>query len=228
MKTILVKHGQSQEIIDDGDLKIVLQEGARVDHYILGNAKVDVKLNKDSYYQAFTFGSSDLDINLSESGAEAELFGLSIADQDQSLTNVVTIHHNAPHTLSNQKYKAVVDDQASVGFAGKIIITKKGDKSNANQVNKNLLLSKDARADSQPELEIDTDDVKVSHGSATGQLDEQALFYMQARGIPSEVARKLLLQGFCQEIIDEIPSEVIRQRIQTETEARLKTLWNLM
>ena len=224
MKTILVKSGQSQEIIDDGDLKIVLQEGARVDHYILGSAKVDVKQNKDSYYQAFTFGASELDINLSGEGAEADLFGLSLADGEDKLSNTVIIHHNAPYTLSHQNYKAIVDDKATVAFQGKIIITKQGDKSNASQLNKNLLLSKDARADSKPELEIDTDDVKVTHGSATGQLDEQAMFYMQARGIPADEARKLLLQGFCAEIIAEIPSDVIRQRIEAETAERLKTL----
>ena len=204
MKTIFVKSQQRQLINEPGDLKIVLEEGAYAEHYLFAPATIVVEQKKDSRYKVVTMGSATITDSLLEEGAEAELFGLTLAGNEHERQNRIHVSHLAPHTTSRQLYKSIVWQHGRSQFEGKISIEKGGQKSIASQVNKNLVLSKDARAESKPELKIDTDDVKVSHGSATGHLDTDALFYLQTRGLNKDDARHLLLKGFCQEILDEI------------------------
>ena len=142
--------------------------------------------------------------------ADALLQGLwSLSGNHQCHTHVF-IEHAAPNARSLQKYKGVLKDQAQSSFEGKIYVHPEAQKTEAYQVNRNLLLSEGAVANAKPNLEIFADDVKASHGATMSQVDAEQLFYLQSRGLTQETARNLLLQGFMQEIIQQIPYPSLR------------------
>jgi Fe-S cluster assembly protein SufD len=123
------------------------------------------------------------------------------------------IDHATPNCESNELYKGVLTDTSIGTFNGKILVRQDAQKTNAYQSSKNVLLTDTAKVNAKPELEIYADDVKCSHGSSTGSLDQDSLFYLQARGISKENARALLLLAYSQEVIDKISVEPIRQHI---------------
>ena len=118
-----------------------------------------------------------------------------------------------PHCESNEIYKGIISDKSTGVFNGKIFVRKDAQKTNAYQSSKNILLSDDATINTKPQLEIYADDVKCSHGTSTGRIDQEALFYLKARGIGDESARKLLLASFAQEIINRIEVESLKEKV---------------
>lgn len=147
----------------------------------------------------------DYTIQLAGTECEASLYGVwGLSGRKEHHVNVL-MDHQEPHTSSLQTFKGVVNGQARSSFEGKIYVHQKAQKTQAYQMNRNLILSKQASAYCKPNLEIFADDVKASHGATIGQLDEEQLFYLTTRGLSKEVARTLLLQGFMQEVLDPIP-----------------------
>ena len=155
-------------------------------------------------------------------GAESNLCGLVIADKEQRVDNNTLIDHRAEHCVSNQLYKYVMDERSVGAFAGRILVRQGAQHTVSNERNANLCATKEARMYSQPMLEIYADDVKCSHGSTVGQLDGQALFYMQQRGISREEARMLLKFAFAGEVIDAISLEALRDRLHHLVEKRFR------
>ncbi|MCR4918873.1 MAG: Fe-S cluster assembly protein SufD [Prevotella sp.] len=153
------------------------------------------------------------DVQLLGPGAEAYLGGCVIADGQQHVDNNTLIRHAAPHCDSRELYKYVLDGKATGAFAGRVLVEQGAQKTTSKETNQNLCASDDARMYTQPMLEIYADDVKCSHGSTVGQLNDQALFYMQQRGIPLAEARTLLQMAFLDEVIDGISIEPLRQRL---------------
>ncbi len=151
-------------------------------------------------------GRSDWHVCLQGEGAEASLSGLSYLNGMKECHTNVKIEHREPHTRSMQLFKVVLEDEAVSSFQGKIHVKKKAQKTEAYQLNNNLLLSPKATANSKPNLEIFADDVKASHGATVGSLDEEQLFYLRARGISRAVAKKLLIDGFCEEVLSKVTS----------------------
>ncbi len=147
---------------------------------------------------------SDWQVALQGEGAEASLSGLSCLDGKKESHTNVKIEHQEPHTRSMQLFKVVLDDEAISSFQGKIHVKKKAQKTEAYQLNNNLLLSQKATANSKPNLEIFADDVKASHGATVGSLPEEQLFYLKTRGLSTDVAKKLLIRGFCEEILSKV------------------------
>ena len=143
----------------------------------------------------------DYKIALNGENGEADLNGLWVLKEKNECHVNVMIEHVAPHCRSNQLFKGVLDDFARSSFEGKIWVRKEAQKTDAFQLNNNLLLSDHANADSKPNLEIFADDVKASHGSTMGQVDEEQLFYLKTRGFSKEVAEKFLVRAFCQEVL---------------------------
>jgi Fe-S cluster assembly protein SufD len=137
-----------------------------------------------------------------------------MGEENNHIDNHTTMNHMAPHSTSNELYKGVLKGKASGVFYGKINVFKDAQKTNAFQSNRNLLLSDDASVNAKPALEIYADDVKCSHGSTTGQLDEKALFYLRSRGISQDRAVQLLLEGFLSEVINEVKNESLRNRVK--------------
>jgi Fe-S cluster assembly protein SufD len=144
-----------------------------------------------------------------------------VASDNQHTDTHTRIDHAAPHCASRELYKGIVDGRARGVFHGTIVVEPGAVKTDALQVNKNLLLSREALVNSTPALEIFTDDVKCKHGSTTGQLDEAALFYLRSRGIDAEAARGLLVYAFAAEVLSKFEPEPLRRALVAQLARRL-------
>jgi len=214
---------------------VVLDEGARVDHFKIQDepdtgfhlALLDVYQGPDSQFfsSSMMLGSkiarNEVHVHLEGEGSRVSVDGLYWPRGDQHHDNVVLIEHVAPRCVSHQLYKGIVDDHGHGVFNGRIIVWPGADGADANQTNKNLLLSEFAEIDTRPRLEILTDDVKCTHGAAVGALDEEALFYLRSRGVPREAARALLTSAFAREMLDRVESESVRTHVETQLAERL-------
>lgn len=145
--------------------------------------------------------------------ASLTLNGMAIVDEERLVDTFTRVEHTKPNCFTDERYKHVAMGHATASFTGRIFVSQGADKTEAYQQDRNLLLSPDARVYAKPHLEIYADDVKCSHGMTTGQLDEQALFYMQQRGIPLAVAEKILSMAFTEDIISRIPNETLREKL---------------
>ncbi len=155
-------------------------------------------------------------------GAESHSYGLFLADKWQHVDNFVNVDHAFPHCTSNQLFKGVLDDMSTGAFNGRILVRPDAQGTLAYQKNNNILLTDDAKMDTKPQLEIYADDVKCSHGATVGQLDDDALFYLQSRGINKREARLMLMFGFAHEVIQNITIEPLRERMDNLVMQRLK------
>lgn len=164
---------------------------------------------------------NNITVDLNGEHAETSLSGIAIADGTQIADNATAVNHHAGDCHSNQTFKYVVDGQGHGSFEGLIRVDEGAVRTDAYQSNRNILAGKDARMHTQPQLEIYCDDVKCSHGSATGQIDERQLFYMQSRGIPRAEARTMLMQAFMADVIDAISLEPLRDRLRHLVDQRL-------
>lgn len=165
-----------------------------------------------------------LQANLRGQGARASVNGMVIADKEQKASYITRINHLAENTVSNQLFKYVADGNSRCAFDGKITVDEKARFAEAFQTNRNLLASEQAVMHTQPALEIYCDEVKCSHGAATGQLDENALFYMRQRGIPEAIARKMLMEAFVADVIDGVHISGLRDRLRHLVERRFSGL----
>jgi Fe-S cluster assembly protein SufD len=163
---------------------------------------------------------NDIQTVLGGSGAECVFDGLYLASGRQHVDHHTTIDHAQPHCSSRELYKGILDDQATGVFNGKVFVRPQAQKSDAGQVNKNLLLSGSAVVNTKPQLEIFADDVKCSHGATIGRLDDDALFFLRARGIGRDEARRLLIQAFASEVIQRIGVEPLRARLEQVVRSR--------
>jgi Fe-S cluster assembly protein SufD len=155
-------------------------------------------------------------------GAEATLNGLYAGIGTQLVDNHTIIDHATPHCSSHELYKGILDNRSRGVFNGKIVVRKDAQKTDAKQTNKNLILSDDAMVDTKPQLEIFANDVRCTHGATIGQLDDDAIFYLRARGIGAEKARDMLIDAFASDVIDRIGVETVRGRIGTLLRRRLE------
>lgn len=161
-------------------------------------------------------------VKLAGEHAEAYVCGMVISDKQQSVDNFVYMDHAVPNCQSTQLFKYVVQEEAKGSFCGRILVEKDAQKTQAYQTNHNLCTSGDARMYSKPQLEIYADDVKCSHGLTTGQLDEEALFYMRARGISKDEARLMLIQAFTADVLDHVRIDSLRTRLEDLVEKRFR------
>lgn len=168
------------------------------------------------------FTRNSVSVSLEGEGAECNLSGLVISDKRQYAENHTLVEHKAAHCTSNELYKYVLDEESTGVFAGKMLIHPDAQQTISQQTNRNLCLTSCAHMYAQPQLEIYADDVKCSHGSTVGQLDENAMFYMQQRGIPAEEARHLLMFAFAEEVIGRIGIEALRDRLHMLIEKRFR------
>lgn len=163
-----------------------------------------------------------LELQFAGEGAECFLNGCVIADKQQHVDNNTIIDHAVGHCTSHQLYKYVLDDESTGAFAGKILVRKDAQKTSSEETNRNLCCTKQARMWTQPMLEIYADDVKCSHGSTVGQLNDQALFYMRQRGISEKEAKTLLQQAFVYEVVDQVALSPLRDRLHYLVEKRFR------
>ncbi len=165
---------------------------------------------------------NNLHVKMEGEGAETNALGLYLIDKIQHVDNFTVIEHCSPHCTSNQYYKGVLDDMSTGVFNGKIHVHRNAQDTTAFQTNNNILHSDTAIIHSKPQLEIYADDVKCSHGATVGQLDEDALFYLQSRGIPKEESRLMLMNAFTNDVISRIKQPSLQERISELVGKRLR------
>ncbi len=195
-------------------------------------ASMKVHLERASTFasRALTFGGriarNDINALLNGEGAECTLNGLYVGTGDRVVDTHTTIDHAKPHCPSHEVYKGILAGRSRAIFNGKIIVRPQAQKTDAKQTNKALLLSDDAQVNTKPQLEIFADDVKCTHGAAIGQLDEDALFYLRAHGIPEHDARHMLIEAFAGEVLDGITHEAVRADARAILERSLSRVHN--
>ena len=197
-------HGQIQEESDKS--------------FHIGGLFAEIGRNASLTTTTVTLGGAlvrnDLSINLNEEGAEARLHGLYVANGRQHIDNNIRISHNKPDTTSHECYKGILNGQSRGVFRGHVQVQQDAQRTKATQNNHNLMLSRKAEVDSMPQLEIYADDVKCTHGASIGQLEEDAVFYLQSRGVGAHEARQMLTQAFAAEALDVLEPATIREHLR--------------
>lgn len=245
--TIEVGAGASVKIIhcDDtvGDTRslgnnethITIGEGAQVEYYKLQNINNRSGLINKTYIQmqqgsslrtnCITLNGGHIfnhyEVRMLGEHCDLQADGLYLIDNEQRCDNYIFVQHNAPNCASRELYKGILDDQARATFNGHVLVMDGATKTEAYQNNRNILLTDKAHVETKPFLEIYNDDVKCSHGSAVGQLDMQALFYMRSRGISERTATTMLSYAFCDEVIRNIGIPELRLAIEDMVKKRL-------
>lgn len=215
--------------------EIVIQEGASFDYIKIQNdegklhqvANTQIRQADNSVLNTFTLTLSgtlirnNFNIAVDGENCESHFYGLYLLNGTTIADNHTVVDHLKPNSQSNELYKGVMDDSAKGIFNGKIFVRPHAQKTNAFQSNRNILLTDTATINTKPQLEIWADDVKCSHGCTTGQLDEEALFYLQSRGIPLPEAKAMLLYAFAMETLTPIKNQTIKNYLDGLISKRL-------
>lgn len=235
---------EHQSSAGDGDLygniavNLRLADGARADHVRLQvrDARHSqtgyhaVSLGRDAHLRQASFDlggrlvRNDLDVSIDQPGATAEFGGLYLVGDGQHVDNHTRVDHRVGPAVSRQEYRGILAGKARGVWNGKAIVHEGADGTDAEQSNHNLLLSQGAEINAKPELEIYADDVKCSHGTTVGQLDETALFYLRTRGLDRNEARQVLTRAFALAIVSRAPIEQIENFLLEQIDTRLRTL----
>ena len=216
--------------------EIVVGPDAIVDHYKIQRESenafhlhtVEAHQERSSNFSnhAVSLGGAlarnDINCNLDGERIECTLNGLYLPRGTQHMDTHTRLDHAKPHCNSHESYKGILDDKASGVFNGKILVRQDAQKTDAVQSNHSLLLTDDAKINTRPQLEIFADDVRCTHGATIGELDEDGIFYMRTRGIDHEKARALMISAFATEVVDRMPFEPVRERIQQLIAARFQ------
>lgn len=228
----------SQESFTNQVMEIVVERDAVVDYYKIQNdaphtsqvSTTHIRQTGKSHTYAVTISldgnivRNNTNVVLEAPHCEAHLYGLYFQHGHSHIDNHTVVDNVQPHCYSNELYKGIIDGNATGVFNGKIFVRPQAQKTNAYQSNKNVLLSDAASVNTKPQLEIFADDVKCSHGSTIGRLDEEGLFYLQSRGIPEKVAKSLLLHGFAIDILEKIKLAPVRAYVDHLISQRLELM----
>jgi Fe-S cluster assembly protein SufD len=241
--TLIESYGSARDDVywTNAVIEIALGDGARLEHYKVQReslkgfhiATTKTELGRSSSYNstAITLGAQlsrhTIGLTFAQEGAECRVDGLYIVTTGQHADTHSLIDHTQPHCTSRQLYKGILDGKSRAVFNGKVFVREGAQGTDAQQTNRNLLLSKDARVDTKPQLEIFADDVKCAHGATVGQLEEEELFYLISRGLHPSLAQNLLTYGFAEEVIEKIKIESIKAQLDeivlNRLHARLET-----
>ncbi len=235
--TFVESYASTAKGFTNAAVQIMVEDNASLSHYRVQRESheafhygvTEVSVGRGSVYNSthINLGGGlsrhDIDVKFRAEGGEAWVDGLYMLNGSQHHDTHSIIDHTVPNCISHQTYKGVLNDASRAVFNGKVFVRENASGTDAQQSNKNLLLSNDARVDTKPQLEIFNDDVKCSHGATVGQLEEEELFYLLARGLPETLARNLLTYGFAEEIINKINIETIKSELDKAVLNRLDT-----
>ena len=237
--TFIEQHvGDATSFFQNESVFITLANNAQLNHVrIQSNSEftqnisnLNVNQVADSQYEFFQLvdgsklGRSNICVQLDGENAQCNINSLTLSKNNQHIDNNIIVNHNSAQTHSSQFVKSILFDTSTGVFNGRTVVHENAQKITAQQTNKNILLSKKAKMNANPQLEIYADDVKCSHGSTTGQIDEDALFYLQSRGINKQDAMELMVTGFANEVLDKIPQSEIKKAIYREFTVKLSKL----
>ena len=236
IKLLACDHTQSPDYsyLNNQVVEIVAMQGATLDYYDMEESTPKTNRVSSIYVEQHEgsnvlidgitltngFTRNNYHVEVNGEHAETHLLGMTIASGEQHVDSHTFISHNAPRCHSNEMFKYVLNDNAVGAFAGKILVQPGCPRVEAYQGNRNLCGAPTAKMYTKPQLEIYTDDVMCSHGSAVGQLDEEALFYMRTRGIGVDEARRLLMQAFVADVIDGVRLDALKDRLHYLVEKR--------
>lgn len=232
---VIENYESDSKSFTDSGFQIFLEDNASLTHYriqkesaeALHIGTTEVTLSGGSLYNSTNINLGgglsrhDVHIKFTAEGGEAFVDGLYMLNGKQHHDTHSTIDHALPNCISHQTYKGVLNDKSRGVFNGKVFVRENASGTDAQQSNKNLLLSNDARVDTKPQLEIFNDDVKCSHGATVGQLEDEELFYLLSRGLSQTLAKNLLTYGFAEEIINKIEIEAIKKDLDEAVLNRL-------
>jgi len=226
---IIEKHQSltGNAVLTNAVTEIFADKRAFVDYYKIQNDDTNASLIDNTYAEqksnsvvsvhTFSFGGNITrnNLNFYQRGEHIDsiLKGITIIEGKQHVDHHTLVHHIEPNCESHQDYKGIYDDRSTGVFNGKVVVEREAQKTNAYQKNNNVLLSNKATINAKPQLEIFADDVKCSHGCTIGQLDDEALFYMQQRGIPKKEGRALLMFAFANTVLESVKIPEVKQRI---------------
>ena len=233
--TLIESYSGAGAYLTDSRIDIAVEDGARITHYKLQResgeafhiATTRAALGRDSFYgtTSINLGGKlsrhNIDVLMDHEGAECAVDGLYMVEGSQHTDTHSVIDHRQPHCTSRQLYKGILDGKSRAVFNGKVFVRHGAQQTDAQQTNKNLLLSSEAQIDTKPQLEIYADDVKCTHGAAVGQLAADELFYLESRGINPSLARNMLTYGFAEEVIERIKIESIKRELDEAVLNRL-------
>ena len=216
--------------------EFVISENAKLEYYSIQNdsgncyqvSQTEIYQKDASRVNTYTFNlqgkllRTNLHLIIDGEGIESHMYGLYLLTGNTLADNHTVVDHKKPNSFTNELYKGVMDGNSKGVFNGKIYVRPQAQKTNAFQANRNILLSENATVNTKPQLEIWADDVKCSHGCTTGQLDEEALFYLRSRGIEKITARAMMLYAFAGEVTDKIPHPGIKKYIDQVISERLQ------
>lgn len=216
--------GAEQDYFTNSVTEFIVEENASIHHIKLQQESMESKHISTTQILQYAHSSvstvvitlggkltrNDVNVRLNGEGCHCHMNGLVLATGQQHVDNHTFINHAEPNCTSRELYKGIHAGRSHGVFNGRIVVRRDAQKTETNQKNKNLLLSKNAIVNSNPQLEINADNVKCTHGSTTGQLDEESIFYLRSRGIDPKTAHFLMINGFASEIIEEIQVEPIR------------------
>jgi len=191
---------------------------------------IAARVGRDAHFDSFVLSSgtrlarNEIRLRLDGEGADCSLNGIAMVRDRQHCDNTTDVDHAKSHCHSSQVYKNVLDDRAHTVFQGRVHVAPDAQKTDAHQMNRNLLLSRNAQADCKPELIIHADDVKCSHGATVGDLDQDALFYLQSRGIDLETARNMMVHAFAAELLEALPEDSIRPYLENAMSSWLENI----
>jgi Fe-S cluster assembly protein SufD len=232
---ILSEDLEAQTLVSDA-VEIVARDGAQVQYVSLQRlghgafyqssqrtlAQRDSTLDTLNVSMGATTSRVDLNARLLGPGANSDMLGLYFGDETQHFDHNTSQDHMAPNTASDLLYKGALDNESRSVFRGIIRVHPKAQKTDAYQTNRNLILSDDARADTLPNLEIEADDVRCSHGATVGQLDAESRFYLMSRGLTREQAERLVVMGFLGEVLSRLPLGGVVEKVTTVIESKLR------
>ena len=233
--TLIESYASSSKSFTNAAVQIIVEDNANLMHYRVQKESAEafhygvteISLGRGSVYNStnINLGGAisrhDIELKFTAEGSEAWVDGLYMINGTQHSDTHSIIDHIVPNCTSHQNYKGVLNDKSRAVFNGKVFVRENAHGTDAQQSNKNLLLSNDARVDTKPQLEIFNDDVKCSHGATVGQLEEEELFYLLTRGLPENLAKNLLTYGFAEEVISKIGVESIKTELDAAVLNRL-------
>ncbi|MGB9697206.1 MAG: Fe-S cluster assembly protein SufD [Ignavibacteria bacterium] len=211
--------------LEDSELNYYKIQNQNLNEYHINTTQIMQEQHSKVTTLTVSWGGSivrnTLNIQLVGTQSESIFHGLYFLKDSQHVDNHTIIEHIAPDCHSNEYYKGIIDDEGDAVFNGKILVKRDAQKTNAYQLNKNILLSPNASINSKPQLEIFADDVKCSHGATTGQIDKEQLFYLLSRGIPKSEANKLLLYAFGNDIFESVSLKPLCDYLETKLEEKI-------
>lgn len=215
-------------VADNAKLEINIVQEENTEAYTIVQSDFEIKSNAQAKINHFNIDThwtrANTNLYIDGQNADAQVNGIYLPNNNQFIDHHTLIHHALPHCTSHELFKGIIANNSKAVFNGKVLVSKDAQKTDAFQKNNNVIIDESSGINAKPELEIYADDVKCSHGCTIGQLDEEAVYYLRARGISKNKARAMVLNAFCEEALILISNETLRESVSNKVHTRLSQM----